>query len=282
MSASRDPGSKADLLWQTGAAIFAGTISEMDDPRRLKARSLATMGPVPAVTRAASAITDNLIRLPHLALMVRQISERQNDMRHAVATLALAKDIFHVPIRREIETLIDGSITSSESPNHPLGSSLFYTAPDVYAVTTFYCMWLIVTSSLVQRILDQVEPTLSEFYFDRGEVEAEDVRCAERIAMSTEYAFQETTTPPFNAMRIVTPLTVSYGTWDRLDKRTQGKGGDTTSHAANMKAFVLQSFNYGMALWNLGASRPETMERLCEAYSGGRTLPEVSRKQNTS
>ena len=251
----------------------------MDDPLRLKARSLAMKNPVSTVAAASSAITDNLFRIPRLVLMVRQLVAGQDDSQHTVDTLTLAKSIFDAPSKIMIENLINNSSVTSNSTASPLGSYIEYSDDDVYAVAVFYYIWRNVIYGIVQRVLDRVEPALSMHYFNRDRVETEDVEAAEKNAMSIDFAFRQTLTPPFNAMRICTPLKISYGTWNKLQKRHETGNTTILKHATNMKGVVCESYNRAMSLWQIQLSTQERAEQMCEAYSGGKIMPLLSRKR---
>ena len=228
--------------------------------------------PVSNIVAALSAITDNLVRIPRLMLMVGQLVARQDDPQHTVDTLTLAKSIFDAPSKTVIENLINDSSVTSNSTTNALGSCVEYSDDDVFGVAVFYYMWRNVKCGLVQRILDRVDPAASTRYFDRDGVETEDVEVAGRLAMSIDFAFrQQTLRPPFNTLKTCTPMMISYGASDKLQKRHE-KIGNTgvMQHAADMKGLVCESHNRATRLWHMWLPGQEKIKRICGAYSRGR------------
>ena len=148
--------------------------------------------------------------------MVRQLAAGKSDLQHTLDILAFARSIFHAPIKAKIEKLISNSSMVETSSTNPLRNAIQYSDEDCFAAAGFFYMWRNAVCGIVQRILGVVEPNLSRQYFDPTVVVMEDKETATKIAMSTEYAFQETPNPPFAAMRICTPMLLYYGAWDRL------------------------------------------------------------------
>ncbi|KAG8529924.1 uncharacterized protein KY384_005405 [Bacidia gigantensis] len=141
----------------------------MDDPLGLGARSLAI---------------NKLIRLSRLVLMVRQLVAGQEDSRHTVDTLTLAKSVFDPPSKVMIEDLINDTSVQSDSSTNPLGSCIKYSDDEVYAVAVFYYMWRNAICGIVHRVLDRVQPAVLVQYFSPDRVQIEDIEVAGEIAMS--------------------------------------------------------------------------------------------------
>ena len=222
---------------------------------------------------------DDIIVIPRLILMVRRLTVVPHDSQQTVETLTFAQSLLNAPSKIMIERWIKDHSETANSTINPLGSCIEYSDDEVFILAGFYNMSRIIICGIVQRIFDWVGPALSTQYFDRDKVETEDVEAAQKIAMSTDYAFRKTLTPPFKAMRIFTPLMISYGAWLRLQKRLEGGDPDALKHAIKMKEFASKCFNRSASFWHLGPYVTDKIEEISEAHAGGNTMPILSHKR---
>ncbi len=211
--------------------------------------------------------------------MVRQLVAGLDESRHTIDTLTFALTLLDDPSKTKIENLIRGSSTTMKSNTNPLGSCIEYSDDDAFGVAVFYCMWRNLICGIVQRILDRVARPVTRQYFDRDKIETEDVEVAQKIVKSIDFAFRPTSAPPFKAIRISTPMMVSYGAWNRLQKRHEKGSPDMLSQATKLKTIVCENFNRATGLWHVQSFAQEKAEQMCEAYSGGDIMPLLSRKR---
>lgn len=112
---------------------------------------------------------------------------------------------------------------------------------------------------------------------DLEAVQIEDAEAARKIAVTAKLALAPTTDVPWLALRVITPLLISYGTWHRIEQRMQAADcfEDSFREASVMKAECSDMLNRTLKLWNRN-NQAFSIEKTALVFAGGPLLPEMS------
>ena len=241
----------------------------MDDPVRIAVRSRTLKEPETAEGRVMQSVTDNLFKMPRLVSMVREIIKGRSDSPHIEGTLHLAKQIFEVPRLQEIQDFFADLTTTSLSRLNPCGRIIEYNDDETFGAAIFYNLWRIMVCGTIQRLSSYDDPGLLAQYFELHAVEREDISAASSISMSTHFALQMPLGPPLNALRISSPLMVSFGAWKRLELRQSSPTSRHSLRAQEMQRYVQESYVKALGMWGIDAPNKRQMEIVCHAFSAG-------------
>jgi hypothetical protein len=112
---------------------------------------------------------------------------------------------------------------------------------------------------------------------DLDAVKLEDIEAARKITVTAKLALAPSLDVPWLALRVITPLLVSYGTWHRIEQSADaGNCSEPLScEASRMKAECSDMFNQLLMLWNRN-TQVFSIEKVASVFSGGPLLPEMS------
>ncbi|KAM0707754.1 hypothetical protein Q7P35_004403 [Cladosporium inversicolor] len=112
---------------------------------------------------------------------------------------------------------------------------------------------------------------------DLETVQLEDIRAARKIAVSAKLALAPSLEVPWLAVRVITPILISYGTWHRIEQRIQGANCSerVSCDASERKAECLDMLTRLLMLWNRNA-QVFSIEKIALVFAGGPLLPEMS------
>ena len=261
-------------------------MSEMDDPRRFEARSRARQFPLrsPLVT-ALTWITDNLYKMPRLAVMVRNLREQPGNDILVQEILALLQSMSSRLPTQCMDELIDAETKRYATSDRLLTTMIDYPTHEFFATTVLYYLYRLGICGITLRLFDTVD-LLGLIHvrkcFDRAAIETEEIRVAELLAMSTEYAFRPAQGIPFKPLNILTPITMSYGPWKRLLQRTSRSEPTVALYAMKMKKFVWETICRVTDTLYSTRYPPGLLESLNEAWTGGPPVPSLSRRGATT
>lgn len=267
-------------------AIFADTISELDDPVRRQLQERCNTPPEDEVVVMYEYMMEQIIRIPRLVHYVRRCVVRPNDMVLAVEVVALTEIIYDAQSQHRFEknihdwTRID--MAAAVPALSPLGMSFHFPSVKIFTTVLFYFMYRCIICGIIHRLFDirSVAALLSSF--KRSEIEAEEIQAAEHILMCSDFALKEGPDPPLRAIRLYDPITTAWGVWNRLGKADMsGDVAELSPNAARapgLKRFCKDCGVRIMDLWHAGSDLVDIMEAQSEAFTGGPPLPWMSRR----
>ncbi|KAK4508597.1 hypothetical protein PRZ48_002336 [Zasmidium cellare] len=260
-------------------AVFAGTISELDDPLRHEVRARAVLPENDTLTNMYLYCMEQCVLVPRLVCLVRKCTSEPNEPL-IQETMSLAERIYGRDNQVYYEDLLrQNSAVESRCQGslNPLGRSLVFLSTRIFVLTGVYYMYRNMICGLILRMMDAV--TVAGSSFDRATVEHEDVRAAENIVMCVEHAFNcSQGDPPFKAMRLHDPITMAYGAWSRLARRESTASPPERGRGEAMKGVCKAIVARIMDLWHAGPDLLEIFEATADAFEAGPTLPEMSRR----
>jgi hypothetical protein len=107
--------------------------------------------------------------------------------------------------------------------------------------------------------------------FDTADVIAEDLRVAENLAMCVEHVMASLSSPiPLQATNFVSPFSLSFGAWHRLETRTRTclTSGDEAERARRMKLWVCDIIDTICRKWEMPIIPKNVREATTEIYMG--------------
>lgn len=106
--------------------------------------------------------------------------------------------------------------------------------------------------------------------FDAEFIVGEEIKAAECVLMSVEWAQGVDPQLPLVALRILLPLQISFGVWHRLEKRAAISNRDEWHRARETKAWIMSKYEEIRRKWGCRPGNDVAMmECKTEAFMGG-------------
>ena len=185
--------------------------------------------------RVADYLMEMHIIMPRLLQRVRSCMQNQAENTLAFKTLILARYIYdpcHVPLLKKVL----GKTTTIVATTDPQWKELVPVSTHFDTVASFrtnmqFCILRLQICAVMQRLMDVGVAKSTDF--NREAMETEDLKAANAIVMATQYAFDPKFDPPLCALRLLKPMCLAYGSWQRLQSR-ECPMGNTYKRAAAM------------------------------------------------
>lgn len=264
-----------------GNSVLLGKASVLDDPLRLEIKASKIAGTQDDVDQATGIVIEQLIQLPRLIRDLRQICSKPDDDALVLNTLQATSNIYHSASNSCIESIIHASTTfrPSDTLLDNQFSDIEYSSQRVFGLAVFHHQSRTMVCGIIDRLFC-LRPVLTGCFFDRTTIQEQDMFAAEYLAASKRYAFNPSIPGVRQrALRISTPITVSYAAWHRLKRRSGGVDSLAFEKARVMQERCVKILRRMYALWKIGevwATNPATLEQISDLLVGGPTLPQFS------
>ena len=103
--------------------------------------------------------------------------------------------------------------------------------------------------------------------FDRNSIISEDVESPLLISMCPEYALYFDKKLPLAALQALIPIQMTYGSWFRLERRSDKKT-DYHRQAIHMRQWVVNVTDRIHAMWKCDATQHWILEGVTDAFTG--------------
>jgi hypothetical protein len=183
------------------------------------------------------------IKLARLVRLVRAARVAPENVQAQIEANKLAQVLYSDEIEPWVEGVMAKGIAKVVPSSSPLlESSLDFSSFTVHAFLATYWEFRIRICGLVIA-LSQIPAEIPFHHFDMAAVFATDVRTAQYIAMSTDYAIKVGVSTPFHIIRQVAPINTSFGAWNRLELRAGGESSISTDavYAQKMKKWCVDT-----------------------------------------
>lgn len=247
---------------QVTEAILSGKVSVFED----KATATTTMGCL-ELDIAVSELDRLYVKLPRLVLLVRAAVQHPcnsdvvadavrlaEELHTSNGTLTIQRTIGNVMQRARIEPTMLSSV--------PVPTSLHFNSDPDFVFATRYLIFRTLLAGLIQTICG-INPVSNAF--DLAAVEAEDVWIGTSILQCVQWAFA---TDPLTTLRMLIPLQLGFGVWQRLGKRQISSATAEYEQAKRMQAATLELAKKIDGIWESNTS-PQRIWRICEMFAGG-------------
>lgn len=225
---------------------------------------------------------DQTIQLPRLSALHRRLrQEGSEDFELLTQTIVLASTLWAFSQAPQIESVV--AVHSSIPVPDPSQDRLCPLPPldfdsiRIYIFANRHHMNRIILCLNLLKLCNLVPDLNKPFATD--DVQSSLVSSAQFITRCIPYALRPSSGssrgPPWNALRIFAPLTLAYGAWKYLEGREPGLNVDATT----MKEYCGWGFQQMASSWCWNVTL-ETLLGYCEAWSGGETMPLMSKKKS--
>lgn len=261
-------------------AILDGTDSAFDSPDWLYFPPPEYSTECTAFLVAYRVIMQQMIRIPRLVRLVRQLKQDPCNIDLGVDAVALAEKLF----LSNIDPIVDGWLRDycewvpTEAPDlaYYFPQSLRLAKINIFETLTRYCSCRIVLAGLCRTLKEifPFSPVLEMAPFAQDEL-----RAASFLAMSTQYAEELVDPMPLGPWTMILPLQLSFGSWWRAQRDDGSVSHEEIEKASFMKEWSRQKSNEMLRIWNgleLSASRIEV--EIVAVEEGGPLMSWMQRK----
>lgn len=250
---------------QVVISTLRGEYSKFDDASWLVPLSESH---APSFQLVSMAVMVNFIQIPRLVNLVRLCHTRPAK---ATEAASLAKRLYQNNCQPWMDHILQNeinvSLTSSVRVLPFVQESYHFNSVHGFELVTRYFASRILLCGIIQT-LGTIAPLAS--VFDISSVENEDLKVAKGVAMSVEYALNSNESLPFTALHIVKILKITFGAWQRLEKRQARR--EECEFACGMKDWCLDVTNHILKMWNCPLETKHQLELLAGAMVGN-TVP---------
>ena len=211
-----------------------------------------------------------LVQLPRLVLLVRAARGDLSDLNTAAeatklaqelhdpnSTLALRSTIARIMARTKVTPTIDFAA--------PVSTSFQFGSVVDFVFSNRYFVFRLLLAALTQSIRDlNYDKT-----FGRVEAEADDLWAAKCILQSVEWAFKPDSNVHMTMLRMLVPIQLGYGTWDRSQRRQSSHDTPDYQLAVQMKAASIKVANEIDHKWDNRVTMPWKVGHICKMFAGG-------------
>ena len=280
----------ADEGVQICEAVFVGRSSAFDVALRPRDPKVGAVPQRSEFALASNLVIERLAQVPNLVRLARDSFREPDNAALAQQVVDLAEQMYDLGSGPDIEQAINKLTTVVETrPNPvapPLAHSFQFSSIHAFTLTVYYHTYKLIICGILERIFElQTTPPL---HLSRSAVESDDEAAAENIAKCVQYAFSYDSDVPLATLRILNPMVLSWGSWERCEKRLRMDHSTRISaqdRAVQMRQYSAHIVSHIAGRWN-GRTMPyEFLEMICQAYAGGPCIPWASRQRlfkNTS
>ena len=257
-------------------SIYAGTDSEFDNPWWPEA--IPTLPSETGYMRAmiTQHIVSKTVRIPRMLRLLRELALRPENPNLRSKTEVLARSLY------DYDNALHPSLLEKPPASHDHGNRTTNPYADASSdssrrlvITLMYDAYRVLICGAIQNLRSIDRNLLLDI--DLGAVQLEDVEAARKIAVTAKLALTPSPDVPWLALRVITPLLISYGTWYRIEQRMQpaDQSGNSSREASVMKAECSEMLNRALMRWNRN-NQVFSIEKTALVFAGGPLLPEMS------
>lgn len=221
-------------------------------------------------------IVSKTVRIPRMLRLLRELALRPKNSNLRSKAELLARSLY------DYDNALHPSLLEKGPARHGHGNRTTNIYADASSdssrrlvITLLYDAYRVLICGAIQN-LRGIDGTLL-LDIDLEAVQLEDVETARKIAVTAKLALAPSPDVPWLALRVITPLLISYGTWHRIEQRMQA--ADRSEHpsreASLMKAECSELLNRALMRWNRN-NQVFSIERTALVFAGGPLLPEMS------
>lgn len=257
-------------------SIYAGTDSEFDNPWWPEA--IPTLPSETGYMRAmiTQHIVSKTVRIPRMLRLLRELALQPENSNLRSKAEVLARSLY------DYDNALHPSLLEKRPASHDHGNRTTNPYADASSdssrrlvITLMYDAYRVLICGAIQN-LGSIDGRLL-LDIDHEAVQLEDVEAARKIAVTAKLALAPSPDVPWLALRVITPLLISYGTWHRIEQRIQSANCSEHSsrEASVMKAECSDMLDRALMRWNRN-NQVFSIEKTALVFAGGPLLPEMS------
>ncbi|GAB7330508.1 hypothetical protein MBLNU13_g02107t1 [Cladosporium sp. NU13] len=261
---------------QVVESIYAGTNSDFDSPWWPEAIPVLPSETGYMRAMVTQHIVSKTVRIPRMLRLLRNLALRPENPNLRSKAEVLARSLYHY------DNALHPSLLDKRPASHDHGNRTTNPYADASSgssrrlvITLMYEAYRVLICGAIQNLRSIDANLLLDI--DLEAVQLEDVEAARRIAVTAKLALAPSPDVPWLALRVITPLLISYGTWHRIEQRLQVT--NCTQHpsceASVMKAECSDMLNRALMRWNRN-NQVFPIEKTALVFAGGPLLPEMS------
>lgn len=221
-------------------------------------------------------IVSKTVRIPRMLRLLRELALRPEHPNLRSKAEVLARSLYDYDTALH-PSLLDKRPASNDHGNprtNPYANASSDSSRRL-VITLMYDAYRVLICGAIQNLRNIDGNLLLDI--DLGAVQQEDVEAARKIAVTAKLALAPSPDVPWLALRVITPLLISYGTWHRIEQRMQpaGQSRNLSCEASVMKAECSDMLNRALMRWNRN-DQVFSIEKTALVFAGGPLLPEMS------
>ena len=212
-----------------------------------------------------------LVKLPRLVLLVRGAKQDPDNPNAATKAIALAKELYDsdgtLTIQRTVANVLHRiTVAPTTMPSVPVPSSYYFESIPDFVLATRYFIFRLLLSGLVQSICDL---ECNNIPFDRARAEQDDLWAGHSIFQCVEWAFKPEHEVQLTMLRMLIPIQLGFGAWDRLLNRQTSSDSPEYQQAIRMRDATIEIANQIDFAWANRLTVPWRLTHICEMFAGG-------------
>lgn len=209
--------------------------------------------------------------------MVRRLVSGEQNQRLVSQVINLAQSILDEQRSPNIWRITQQNAREIPCDTSRFGRYIEYTdVESCHAACFFYHSRNVICGTICRLLEEMSHLDILTEYFHFDKIHFEEMKSAEHVAMSVEYALRPRSGPPLCGLRLSTSLGVSFATWSRLAKYDQTAFLHTQEQAMGMQDFICDTMNQIALDWKRPPWSREYIFALSIAYTGGPPLGKSS------
>lgn len=253
--------------------MFSGRDSIFDNDSWQMTADMNILAGTSASSVACSLITKTLIQLPRLGRLIRESNEKPLDSALAFQACRLAEVLFeneeletHTWMRTVFESFTTTAPTSNLEWAALVPKSYQFESIGDLMVVVRYCTSRLFLCGLIQTLCASLAIAPP---FDLTIIHSRDIEAARTLAMCVQWAQTIDPSLPLVALKMLFPMQISYGAWDRLQEREIDSSSHVWRRAQNMKDWILNVVNDIQIRWAYRLSDHDELEQKVKSFAGG-------------
>ena len=218
-------------------------------------------------------IVSKTVRIPRMLRLLRKLALQPDTPNLRSEAEVLARSLYQYDDALH-PSLLDKPPASHD---HGIGSTEYHTLESSrrLVISLMYEAYRVLICGAIQNLRSIDKNLLHDI--DLEAVQLEDVEAARKIAVTAKLALAPSPDVPWLALRTITPLLISYGTWHRIEQRMRAANcaEDSFREASVMKADCSDMLSRTLKLWNRN-TQAFSIEKTALVFAGGPLLPEMS------
>ena len=206
---------------ETLDAMSEGRDSDHDNGSPLKPVNDITKASTP-FDKASEYLREQTIRLPRLSRLTRACLNALEDVKMKDEAVALAEQLYLCSRDPILDHLLDDTElcpTASKDviPVYAI-SHRFPSMAALHKTLSLYTYRLLLYA-LLQSLVSQ---GISSPHIEIARIEEQDIEAAIGVGMAVDYSLSADTSMPLATLRVLKPLQITLGAWNRLEERRAG------------------------------------------------------------